>query len=479
MPFLIFWSIRFGIAIRPVFLQVQQQFGVMTSTLQENVAGGRVVRAFAQEGPESERFEAELDELFQRELRAAKGWSFNYPMTLALSGLSLAGVLWVGGYQVLTGVITVGTLVAFERFTILLNEPIRWLGFVVNRIARALASGERIFEILDTKPAIADRLDAVAVDQVRGEVRFDHVDFKYRGARSEALHDVDLVAEPGQIVALVGPTGSGKSSVINLIPRFYDVSKGRVLIDGRDVREFTLASLRRHIGVVLQESFLFSVTIRENIAYGRPDATLDEVQAAAKAAQAHEFILRMPQGYDTVVGERGVSLSGGQRQRVAIARALLLDPRILILDDATSSVDSETEHLIQQALRRLMAGRTSFVIAQRLTTIKDADQILVFQDGRITQRGTHDDLVEQEGFYRELYDLQLRDQETASGAAALLNGGEDSGSTYQSDGDGRRDEPVPAAAGSRVATTAATSTTTTSANGDSPTPRTRNGQGRP
>nr|MBA2276782.1 ABC transporter ATP-binding protein [Chloroflexia bacterium] len=268
MPLLVFWSVRFGIGIRPLFLKVQQQFGTMTSTLQENVAGGRVVRAFAQEQSESNRFEADLEELFDRELRAAKQWSFNYPLTLMLSGLSLAGVLWLGGYQVLTGRITLGTLVAFERYTTLLNEPIRWLGFVVNRIARALASAERIFEILDTKPAITDRAGATPIAAMQGEVRFERVGFRYAGASGGALHGVDFTAAPGQVVALVGPTGSGKSTVTNLIPRFYDATDGRILIDGRDVRELTLASLRRHIGIVLQETFLFSVTIRENIAYG-------------------------------------------------------------------------------------------------------------------------------------------------------------------------------------------------------------------
>jgi ATP-binding cassette subfamily B protein len=284
---------------------------------------------------------------------------------------------------------------------------------VVQRIAQAFASADRIFEILDTKPAIADTPGAKPLENMRGTVRFDHVEFKYRGARSEALHDVSFEAKPGQITALVGATGSGKSSVISLIPRFYDVAQGSVTIDGVNVKDIELASLRRQIGIVMQETFLFSVTVGENIAYGNPEATQAEIEAAAKAARAHDFIMRMPEGYDTVVGERGVTLSGGQKQRLAIARALLVDPRILILDDATASVDSETEHEIQRALRTLMADRTSFVIAQRLSTVRDADMILVFADGRIIQRGTHDELVAEEGFYKELYDLQLRDQEDA------------------------------------------------------------------
>lgn len=405
-PFLLFWSFRFGVTIRPMFLQVQQQFGVMTSTLQENVAGGRVVRAFAQERPESSRFEDELESLFKRNIRAANKWSFNYPLTMAMNGLSVAGVVWLGGYLVLTGQVTIGTLVAFERYTALLNEPVRWLGFVVNRVAQAFASAERVFEILDRKPEIADRPDARPMDDMRGVVEFDNVSFGYVEGQGAALHDVSFTAYPGQIVALVGATGSGKSSVVNLVSRFYDPSSGAVKIDGVDVRDITLESLRRNIGVVMQESFLFSMTVRENIAYGRPDASEEEIIAAAEAAQAHDFISRMEHGYDSLVGERGVSLSGGQKQRLAIARALLLNPRILILDDATASVDSETEHRIQEALRVLMEGRTSFVIAQRVSTVRDADQILAFKDGRIVQRGRHDELLAQEGFYRELHELQ-------------------------------------------------------------------------
>lgn len=423
-PFLIWWSIRFSVSIRPMFLKVQQQFGVMTTVLQENVAGGRVVRAFAQEREESRRFEDELEELFERNIRAANRWAFSFPMTLALNGLSVAGVVWVGGWMALTGRISIGTLVAFERYTTMLQEPIRWLGFVVNRMAKAVASGERIFEILDTKSKIADLPGARPMPGMKGVVTFQDVEFRFTGATSEALSDISFTAEPGQMIALIGPTGSGKSSVISLIPRFYDATAGTVSVDGVDVRDITLDSLRSQIGIVMQETFLFSVTVGENIAYGRPDATREEIEAAAKAARAHDFIARMPEGYDTIVGERGVSLSGGQKQRLAIARALLIDPRILILDDSTASVDSETEHMIQQALRTLMAGRTSFVIAQRLSTVRDADLVLVFQDGSITQRGRHDDLVEQTGFYRELYDLQMRDQDDAQRAVPVPANGD-------------------------------------------------------
>jgi ATP-binding cassette, subfamily B, multidrug efflux pump len=422
-PFLVWWSIRFSVTIRPLFLKVQQQFGAMTSTLQENVAGGRVVRAFAQERAESERFQTELDELLKRNMKTARRWSFSFPMTIALNGLSVAGVIWVGGWMVLTGRISVGTLVVFERYTTMLQEPIRWLGFVVNRVARAIASGERIFEILDTKVSIRDNPGATPLEDMRGVVEFRDVTFGYQKGGSPALHNVTFEAHPGQITALVGPTGGGKSSIVSLIPRFYDPASGTVTIDGRDVREITLRSLRSQIGFVMQESFLFSMTVRENIAYGKPDASMEDIVAAAKAARAHDFIMRMEEGYNSVIGERGVSLSGGQKQRLAIARALLIDPRVLILDDATASVDAETEHEIQEALRTLMHGRTSFVIAQRLTTVRDADQILVFEEGRITQRGTHDELVSDEGgFYHELYTLQMQDQEVASQAIAEANG---------------------------------------------------------
>lgn len=417
-PFLAWWGVRFSMSIRPMFLKVQQQFGVMTTVLQENVAGGRVVRAYAQEAQESDRFETELESLFDHNIRAANRWALSYPMTLALNALSVAGVVWVGGWMVLTGRISIGTLVAFERYTAMLQEPIRWLGMIVNHFAKAIASAERIFEILDTKARIRNRADAVPVEGMVGKLTFDHVNFRYSSARAETLHDITFEANPGEMIALVGPTGSGKSSVVSLIPRFYDPTDGRVLIDGRDIREFTLESLRRQVGIVMQETFLFSMSVRENISYGSPEASLDEIVAASKAAKAHDFIMRMPEGYDTVIGERGVSLSGGQKQRLAIARGLLIDPRILILDASTANVDSDTEHEIQTALRTLMANRTTIVIAQRLTSVRDADLILVFEDGGITQRGTHYDLIGEPGFYRELYDLQMRDQEEAQAAMA-------------------------------------------------------------
>ena len=409
LPIMLIWSFRFSVTIRPMFLKVQQQFGSMTSVLQENVAGGRVVRSFAQEKAESDRFEDELDELFVRNMKAAKKFSFSFPMTIAANALSVAAVIWVGAWMVINGRISVGTLVIFERYTSMLQEPVRWLGFVVNRIARAIASGERIFEILDTKPNIQNSANAKPME-FSGEVEFHDVAFRYRKRGAAALEGVSFIARPNEVTALVGHTGSGKSTVTSLVPRFYDPTSGKVTVDGVDVRDIDLDSLRRQIGIVMQDSFLFSMTIRENIAYGRPNATFEEVEAAARAAQAHEFILNQENGYDTVIGERGITLSGGQKQRLSIARALLIDPRILILDDATASVDSETENDIQEALRTLMADRTSIVIAQRLSTVKDADQILVFQNGEISQRGTHETLLaEEDGFYAELWSLQQQD----------------------------------------------------------------------
>jgi ATP-binding cassette subfamily B protein len=352
-------------------------------------------------------------------------WGSTSPFMGFLVACSVALTFWFGGPMVQAGVMSLGTLVAFNSYILMLSGPVQRLGNIVNLTAEAFACADRIFEVLDTPFEIRDSPNAAELSTVLGRVQFEHVDFRYSDGRQPTLKDINLDALPGQMVALVGHTGSGKSTLINLILRFYDVTAGRVMVDGHDVRYVTLESLRSHIGVVLQDTLLFSATIRENIAYGRPDAREDEVIAAAKAAQAHEFIMSFPKGYETEVGERGITLSGGQRQRIAIARALLVDPRILILDDSTSSVDMETEHLIQQALNTLMRGRTSFVIAQRLTTVKSADQVLVMDHGRIVERGTHEELLTQAGPYREIYDLQLRDQEEAIASIAAATGAAD------------------------------------------------------
>ncbi len=401
----------FGKRVGKMFLDVDHALGDLSARLQENVTGVQVVRAFTREKHEMARFETANRELYHKQLRVVQEMANVMPTSNLLVGLSTLLIIWFGGNMVLNDQLTLGQLVAFNSYVLMLSGPAQQLSWLVNSAGETSAGLQRTFEVLDTSPEIRSDPAAVALPTLRGEVRFENVSFRYKGENAHALHDIDITVQPNQVVALVGPTGSGKSSLINLIPRFYDVSKGQVLIDGHDVRRLNLKTLRSQIGIVLQTSLLFSATIRENIAYGRPDATLEQVIAAAKAAQAHDFIVEMQNGYDTKVGERGITLSGGQRQRVAIARAILMDPRILILDDSTSSVDSQTEHLIQEALGHLMQGRTTFVIAQRLSTVRRADIILVLDKGRIVQHGTHNDLLQVPGMYRQIYDLQLRDQE--------------------------------------------------------------------
>lgn len=410
IPFLVAATVRFGSIVRPRFKGIQEQMGVLSSAMQESLTGIRVVKAFAREPYELEKFDRENEEWFDRRFTLIRTWANNWPFFTFTLAISIFLLLWFGGPQALAGEITVGTLFALISYVLMLNGPVQRLGFLVNLAASAGGSATRAFEIIDTPDEITDRPDAIELTDVTGDVVFENVTFGY-GQRKRILHDVSFHARPGETVALIGPTGSGKSTIINLMPRFYDVDSGHILVDGIDIREVTQKSLRRHIGAVLQDSFLFSTTIAENIAYGRSGASREEIEEAARAARAHDFIVSFPDGYDTRVGERGVTLSGGQKQRIAIARALLSDPRILILDDSLSNVDTETEHLIQQALAVLMEGRTTFIIAQRLVTLKNADRILVIEDGRIVQRGTHDELLAAGGLYRQIYDLQLRDQE--------------------------------------------------------------------
>ncbi len=408
---LVLVATNFGQKVTHLFYRVDQSMGKITVRVQENVVGAAVVRAFARERYEIERFEASNRELYDARLTVIGQWARVMPTTFWLISVGTILILWFGGRMVLRGETTLGEVVAFNSYFVLLGMPARQLVWLVNMAGEAAAGAKRIFEVLDTEPDIQSPPRALRLRPIQGRVTFEHVFFRYPGESHDTLQDIHLDIPPNTVVALIGPTGSGKTTLISLIPRFYDPTRGRVLIDGHDLRTLDLTTLRRQIGMVLQTSLLFSATIRENIAYGRPDATEEEIIAAAKAAQAHEFIMRMPQGYDTVVGERGVTLSGGQRQRIAIARALLMDPRILILDDATSSVDTETEHLILQALFRLMQGRTTFIIAQRVATVKHADLILVMDGGRIVQMGTHEELIRHPGLYREIYELQLQPEE--------------------------------------------------------------------
>ncbi|HSG61311.1 MAG TPA: ABC transporter ATP-binding protein, partial [Pseudomonadales bacterium] len=408
---LILMTSNFGTKIGALFFAVDQAIGDVSNRLQENVVGVQVVRAFAREDYEINRFAKENQSVFDTWLNVIFQWSRIMPTTNWLIAISTILILWFGGQMVMEGTLTVGAIVAFNAYVLMLAEPAQQLTGLVNAGGEAAAGAQRVFEILDTHPAIHSPKDAIELDTLRGEVDFRNVGLRYKDEITSSLMEISLKVEPNQLVALIGPTGSGKTSLVNLIPRFYDVTDGDVSVDRQDVRKVDLVSLRRQIGIVLQTSLLFSDSIKANIAYGRPDATDEAVVAAAKAAQAHEFIEGFPKGYDTVVGERGVTLSGGQRQRVAIARALLMNPRILILDDSTSSVDTQTEKLIQAALDNLMEGRTTFVIAHRLSTVRRADMILVMDKGRIVERGTHDELLKLGGLYTEIHDLQLVDQD--------------------------------------------------------------------
>jgi len=411
MVLLVITALYFGTMMRPLFKKIQEQMGELSAVMQESMTGIGLVKAFARESHELQKFDVANEEWFERRYGSIKLWALFWPLfSLILAG-AIAILLWFGGPPALSGEISIGSLFAMISYVLMLNGPVLRIGFLVNMATSASASATRIFEIIDTPSEIEEAADAQSWQNPQGAVSFTNVSFAYGDDGRSVIRGVDFRADAGEVVALIGPTGSGKSTIINLIPRFYDPSEGTVMVDGIDVRHLQLDSLRRNIGIVLQDPFLFNATIAENIAYGRPDATMEEIVAASKAARAHNFLETFPEGYETEVGERGVTLSGGQKQRIAIARALVCDPRILVLDDSTSSVDTETEHLIQQALAVLMQGRTTFVIAQRLLTLKAADQILVLDHGRIVQRGKHDELLAQAGLYRQIYDLQLRDQE--------------------------------------------------------------------
>lgn len=410
VPIMLILSAQVVKRLRPLWLSVQNGVGDLSTIMQESLSGVRVVKSFAREEYEIEKYGTKNLELRELNMSAMRLSAWNQPLLVLSLNVVTVLVLWVGGIAVINRTLSLGTLVAVTNYILLLGTPVRTFGFMINWWVRGLSGGTRIFSVLDTPSDITDAPNAKVLEKVAGHVRYEHVSFAYSNG-VEVLHDITIDAQPGQTIAILGPTGSGKSSMLHLLPRFYDTKDGRVIVDGSDVRDATLASLRRNIGLVLQDVFLFNATIRENIAFGVVGATEEQIVEAAKAARIHDFILALPDGYDTWVGERGVTLSGGQKQRVAIARTLLLDPSILVLDDSTSSVDMETEYLIQQALEEVMRGRTTFVVASRLRTIKNADQILVLERGRIVERGTHATLLQRNGPYARLYDLQLREQE--------------------------------------------------------------------
>jgi ATP-binding cassette subfamily B protein len=412
LPLLVFSVNRLSTKIRPMFARIQQQMGRITSVLQETLAGLRVVRAFGQEEEESAKFRAENEEYRQRQIRTVRLSTFYNTFMTFTSNMAVALLIWYGGREVLAGTISIGELVAFNQYIFLLVMPVRLFGMLITMVQRALASSQRIFEVLDTSPEIADKPGAVPLPPVEGHVEFDHVSFGYDPSKP-ILADVSLEALPGQTIAILGGTGSGKSTLIHLIPRFYDVTGGSITVDGRDVRDVTLESLRTQIGIVTQETFLFSDTIRNNIAYGRPDAPIGGIVEAAKAAAIDDFIESLPEKYDTVIGERGVGLSGGQKQRLAIARAIVTGAKIVILDESMSNLDAETEVKIQAAFKDLLKGRTSIVIAQRLSTVRDADQILVLDEGKVVERGRHAELVAAGGIYSQIYNLQFRGKDGA------------------------------------------------------------------
>ena len=423
MPILPVAIVLFGIFAsisQPLFTKVQQKLSTLNTVLQENLAGVKVIKAFTREKEQQTKFRNAADDTMNQSIAVSRLFTFLFPLVFLIANLGQAAILYVGGKQIIVGTLTIGAWQEFSLYLMYLFFPIMMFGMIVTQMGQASASADRIFEILDAKSDIVDKPNAPKLPAVKGDVKFENVTFRYVGGGEPVLKNVSFEANSGETIALLGATGSGKTSIINLLPRFYDPNEGRITIDGHDLRDVTIDSLRSQIGIVLQETTLFSGTIRENIAFGKPDATLEEVQSAARSAAAHDFIMSFPEGYDTHVGERGTTLSGGQKQRVAIARALLLDPRILILDDSTSSVDVATESHIQEALETLMKGRTSFVIAQRISTVMNADKILVLEKGEVVAQGKHAQLMEDEPIYAEIYNSQILAHQSDAAAEVTL-----------------------------------------------------------
>jgi ABC-type multidrug transport system fused ATPase/permease subunit len=416
-PILIVLAYRYSHVSHPTLREVQQKLADVATVAEENIVGVHVVKSFAQEAAERAKFDARSEAVFDQTIKANRQRALFVPLISWIPLLAQGAVLLVGAHMVTNGSLTVGGFVAFNLYLGMLVMPLRSLGMWVGQAQRATAAGERIFEIMDAPEEIADKPDAIDLPQGGGDLRFESVSFEYMDDRP-VLEDVDLAVPAGRTIALIGHTGSGKTTLTSLVPRFYDVTAGRVLVDGADVRDVKLQSLRRAIGVISQDPFLFSATVRENITFGAPELTDEEVERVARLAQAHEFVERLPDGYDTVIGERGITLSGGQRQRLAIARAIAVDPRILILDDATASVDATTEAKIRLGLREAMKGRTTLIIAHRLSTISLADEIVVLDAGRIVARGTHDELLERSQVYRDIYEHGLLERQFADAVEA-------------------------------------------------------------
>ncbi|MRH41881.1 ATP-binding cassette domain-containing protein [Aquibacillus halophilus] len=416
MPFLAIVVYKFDRRVHPAFRTIRKSLGRLNTRIQENVSGMNTVKSLSKEDFEIDRFTSNNQDYREVNIKTSNIWAKYFPFMEFIGNICMVALLIYGGYLVINEQLSLGELVAFFSLVTYILGPLMHLGFIVNMFSQAKASGERLLEILEAKEDIEEDEDAIVPNKIAGHVTFNNVTLTYTAEDDSALKNVSFDAPPGKVVGLIGATGSGKTSITQLITRFYEPESGEVIIDGKLTSDYNLKTLRKNIGFVLQESFLFSTTIKENIAYGNPDASMDEIIAASKRAQAHDFIMEMPKGYETMLGERGMGLSGGQKQRIAIARAILIDPSVLILDDATSAVDMETEFEIQKALKEVMDNRTTFIIAHRISSLKHADEILVLEDGEIVERGNHDELLQNGGPYQRIYDIQYQDKEAIMNA---------------------------------------------------------------